>query len=94
MKELAGANGFKENTVIGEINQNINNLKEKINNTPEGAERSRLQSNVEQLESVKNRLNAGENITKQELLDSTGMKNEDILNRVNNHIESSKGQIS
>ena len=33
MKELAGANGFKENTVIGEINQNINNLKDKINNS-------------------------------------------------------------
>lgn len=93
MKELAGTNGFKENTVIGEINQNINNLKDKINNTPEGPEHSRLQSNLEQLESVKNRLNTGENITKQELLDSTGMKNEDILNRVNNHIESSKGQI-
>lgn len=92
--DLTGVNGFKEQTVLGDMNQNINSVKDAISNTTDAQEISRLQNNLEELQSIKEKFTSGGNITKQELMDSTGMKKDDILSRVNDHIESAKGQFA
>lgn len=92
--DLTGVNGFKEQTVLGDMNQNINSVKDAISNTTDAQELSRLQNNLEELQSIKDKFTSGGNITKQELMDSTGMKKDDILSRVNDHIESAKGQFA